>query len=60
MKNLLGFVFALFVCFRWVTDAGVVSFTDEEKRIPERYKATAERLEFEHGLDGYERFTPSE
>lgn len=56
MKNLVAI--ALFVCFRWVTVDGTVSFTDDLKRVPERYRASAERVEFEDGLDGYARFTP--
>lgn len=49
----------LFVCFRWITVDGTVAFADDLKRVPERYRASAERVEFEHGLDGYARFTPA-
>lgn len=57
MRRLLT-VLSLFVVFRWVDASGTIGFTDELKRVPERYRATVERVEIEGGLDAYERFTP--
>ena len=44
------------VAFKYVDADGVVSFTDEEKRIPAKYKETAEKVTL-GGLGDYERFT---
>lgn len=45
--------------YRWVTENGTLAFADDAKRIPERYRAQAEEIQTE-GLDGYERFTPTD
>lgn len=50
---------AVLVVFRWVDAAGTIGFADDLKRVPEPYRATAERLEIEGGLDAYYRFTPA-
>jgi hypothetical protein len=44
------------VAFKYVDDSGVVSFTDEEKRVPVKYKDRAEKITL-GGLGDYERFT---
>ena len=44
------------VAFVWTSDSGTVSFTDDEKRIPERYKKQARQLVL-GDLKDYERFT---
>ena len=45
--------------YTWTTDEGTVSFADEEKRIPARYRAGARAIETQ-GLSSYERYTPVE
>ena len=45
------------VAFKYVNSAGVVSYTDDEKRVPKAYKAAAEQVTL-GGLADYERFTP--
>jgi len=42
--------------WRFETDEGVVSFVDDAKKIPEKYRAGAVRQEAK-GLDSYERAT---
>lgn len=44
--------------FTWETDDGTISFTDEQKRIPARYKLSAKTREMGK-LKAYPRFTPS-
>lgn len=44
------------VAFKYVDDAGVVSFTDDEKRVPAKYKDRAEKVTLGE-LGDYERFT---
>jgi hypothetical protein len=44
------------VAFKYVDDSGVVSFTDDEKRVPAKYKATAEKITL-GALGDYDRFT---
>lgn len=51
--------FAVFVFFRWVTVDGGIGFADDLKRVPEAYRASAERVEIEGGLDTYRKFTPA-
>lgn len=46
------------VAFKYVDDAGVVSFTDDEKRVPAKYKERAEKVTLGE-LGDYERFTSS-
>ena len=58
MRRLL-LTLALFVCFRWVDASGTIGFADDLTRVPERYRASAERVVIEGGLDAYGRFTPS-
>lgn len=45
--------------YRWETDDGVVSFTDDARRIPPRYQQTA-RVEERESLQGYARLTPAD
>jgi len=45
--------------YTWTTDDGTVSYTDDEKRVPARYKDRAE-VQVMEGLDRYHRFTPVE
>ncbi len=42
--------------YAWRTEDGGYAFTDDEKAIPERYRADAEARQV-GGLSGYERFT---
>jgi hypothetical protein len=45
--------------WQWTTEDGVVSFTDDEKQIPARYRDEA-RSRVLGRLDDYERYTPAE
>ncbi len=45
--------------YAWRTEDGGYAFTDDEKAIPERYRADAEVRQV-GGLSGYERFTPED
>lgn len=45
--------------YSWTTDDGVASFTEDARRIPERYRASAQRRQL-NGLDRYDRFTPAD
>lgn len=44
--------------FQWTAEDGTVSYTDDAKRIPERYRAAAKEV---HGkkLGGYGRYSPA-
>jgi hypothetical protein len=44
--------------YRWTAEDGSVSFADDAKRIPARYRDAAERIETS-GLKGYKRFSPT-
>lgn len=44
--------------FRWTAADGSVSFADDAKRIPERYRGAADRIETS-GLTGYRRYSPA-
>jgi hypothetical protein len=44
--------------YRWTDADGVVSYSDELKRVPEAYRATAERVQT-GDLASYERYTPA-
>jgi hypothetical protein len=44
------------VAFKYVDASGALSFTDDEKRVPAKYKATAEKVTLGE-LGDYERFT---
>lgn len=44
--------------YRWTAPDGSVSFTDDPKRIPERYRDGAEAVAT-RGLDDYGRYTPA-
>jgi hypothetical protein len=44
------------VAFKYVDDSGVVSFTDDEKRVPQKYKERAEKVTL-GALGDYDRFT---
>ena len=43
--------------YSWKTDEGTYAFTNEQKRIPARYKGQA-KAKSAKSLSGYERFTP--
>lgn len=45
--------------YRWQTESGTLAFADDPKRIPERYRESAEQIQTE-GLDGYGRYTPTD
>ncbi len=45
--------------YRWETENGTLAFADDVKRIPDRYRATAQAIAPE-SLDGYSRFTPTD
>jgi hypothetical protein len=45
--------------YTWRTEDGTVSFTDDVKHIPARYKGQAETRSMQD-LDGYKRFTPAD
>jgi hypothetical protein len=45
--------------YRWKADDGSVSYTDDLKRVPERYRDHVETIATD-GLAGYERFTPTD
>jgi hypothetical protein len=45
--------------YKWTAEDGSVAFTDDPKRIPERYRSQAKTLKT-GGLSTYERFTPSD
>lgn len=45
------------VVFKYVDSSGTLSFTDDENRVPEMYKAKAEKVTL-GALEDYERFTP--
>ncbi|CAG1006940.1 hypothetical protein MYXO_03527 [Myxococcaceae bacterium] len=47
------------VVYRWKTDDGVVAFTDDPKRIPEKYRADA-RASTLRPLRSYRNFTPAQ
>jgi hypothetical protein len=44
--------------YRWTAEDGSVSFADDAKRIPARYRAAAEKIETS-GLTGYKRYSPT-
>jgi hypothetical protein len=45
--------------YKWTTEDGSVAFTDDPKRVPERYRSQVKTIRT-GGLDAYERFTPSD
>lgn len=45
--------------YKWTAEDGSTAFTDDLKRIPERYRAQAKALET-GGLTTYERFSPTD
>lgn len=45
--------------YRWESADGTVSFTDDAKRVPERYRKDAEQLDTSV-LSGYGRYTPTD
>jgi hypothetical protein len=45
--------------WRWQTEDGAIAYADDEKRIPERYRAQAEQLGSE-ALSDHPRFTPTD
>lgn len=47
------------VVYRWKTDDGVYAFTDDPKRIPERYRSDAKASPM-RSLRSYRNFTPAQ
>ena len=45
--------------YKWTTEDGSVAFTDDPKRVPERYRSQVKTIKT-GGLDLYERFTPGD
>ncbi len=45
--------------YKWTTEDGSVAFTDDSKRVPDRYRSQVETIQT-GGLDTYERFTPTD
>ena len=45
--------------YKWTTEDGSVAFTDDPKRVPERYRSQVKTIRT-GGLDVYERFTPGD
>ena len=45
--------------YRWESADGTVSFTDDAKRVPERYRGAAEQIDT-NALAGYGRYTPTD
>lgn len=45
--------------YRWTAEDGSVSFTDDAKRIPARYRSAAQAIQ-PAGLAGYEHYSPAE
>jgi len=45
--------------YRWESPDGTVSFTDDAKRVPERYRRAAEQIDT-NSLAGYGRYTPTD
>lgn len=45
--------------YRWESADGTVSFTDDAKRVPERYRANVEQID-KSVLSGYSRYTPTD
>jgi hypothetical protein len=43
--------------YRWESADGTVSFTDDAKRVPERYRSATEQVDT-NALAGYGRYTP--
>jgi hypothetical protein len=44
--------------YRWTTEDGSVAFTDDAKRVPERYRAAAQKVQT-RGLSSYARYSPA-
>jgi hypothetical protein len=44
--------------FRWTAEDGSVAYTDDAKRIPERYRSSARQVET-GGLAGYKQYSPT-
>jgi hypothetical protein len=45
--------------YKWTAEDGSVAFTDDPKRVPERYRSQVKTFKTA-GLDAYERFTPGD
>jgi hypothetical protein len=45
--------------YKWTAEDGSVAFTDDPKRVPERYRSQVKTIKT-GGLDVYERFTPGD
>ncbi len=44
--------------FGWTTEEGIEAYTNDPKRIPERYKESARKTVMRDGLESYARYTP--
>jgi hypothetical protein len=44
--------------FRWTAEDGSVAYTDDAKRIPERYRPSAQTIQT-GGITGYARYSPA-
>jgi hypothetical protein len=45
--------------FRWTAEDGSVSFTDDAKRIPARYRSASQSIQT-GGLAGYKQYSPTQ
>jgi hypothetical protein len=45
--------------YKWTAEDGSVAFTDDAKRVPERYRSQVKTIQT-GGLDSYQRFTPED
>ena len=45
--------------YKWTAEDGSVAFTDDSKRIPERYRSQVKTIET-GGLDAFSRYTPED
>ena len=45
--------------YKWTAEDGSVAFTDDAKRVPERYRSQVKTIQT-GGLDAYQRFTPED
>jgi hypothetical protein len=47
------------IVYRWKTDDGVYAFTDDAKRVPEKYRSQAKTSPL-RSLPGYKNYTPAQ
>jgi hypothetical protein len=45
--------------YKWTAEDGSMAFTDDAKRVPERYRSQVKTIQT-GGLDDYQRFTPED